>query len=328
MADRLDGPVGEEAAAQVHVHADQGDQGHDQAYVDDVNPHVPVDDPVADGSGRAVHQIVGLRIHAHGQRGRRVGQEVDPEQLGGQQRHGHARHAGLRYAQKTSEDHAAEDREDLAHVGAEQVAQELANVVEDAAALSHSLDDGGEIVVRQDHLGRFLGDLGPGDAHGHADVCGLDSRGIVDAVAGHGHDLALVLERFDDLQLVLGGHAGVDGDLGGGLPKLVRVHGIQLLASAGRLSGLDDAQVPCDSGCSKRMVAGDHDRSDAGLVSLIHRMADLSAGRVNDADHARPDQIALQSGAFLDHLVGRQANCRSMLRLFRQPVRLIRPDRA
>ena len=153
VADRLDGPVGEEAAAQVHVHADQGDQGHDQAYVDDVNPHVPVDDPVADGSGRAVHQIVGLRIHAHGQRGRRVGQEVDPEQLGGQQRHGHARHAGLRYAQKTSEDHAAEDREDLAHVGAEQVAQELTDVVEDTAALSHSLDDGCEIVVRQDHLG-------------------------------------------------------------------------------------------------------------------------------------------------------------------------------
>ena len=84
VADRLDGPVGEEAAAQVHVHADQGDHGHDQAYVDDVDPHVPVDHPVVDGSGRAIHQIVGLRVHTHGQRGGRIGQQVDPEQLGGQ----------------------------------------------------------------------------------------------------------------------------------------------------------------------------------------------------------------------------------------------------
>ena len=153
VTDRLNGSVGEEAAAQMHVHADQGDHSHDQAYIDDVNPHVPVDHPVVDGSGRAIHQIVGLRVHTHGQRGGRIGQEVDPEQLGGQQRHGHASHAGLRYAQKPCKDHSTEDREDLSHVGAEQVAQELADVVEYAPALSHSLDDGCEIVVRQDHLG-------------------------------------------------------------------------------------------------------------------------------------------------------------------------------
>ena len=173
MADGLEGAVGEEPPAQVHVHADQGDQGHDQADVDDVDPHVPIDHPIAHPAGRAVHQVVGLGVHAHGQGRGRIGQEVDPEELGGQEGDGDAQAAGLGDAQKSGEDHASEDREDLTHVGAEQVAQELADVVEDAAALAHGLDDGGEVVIRQNHLGRFLGHLGSGDPHGHAYVGGL-----------------------------------------------------------------------------------------------------------------------------------------------------------
>ena len=63
---------------------------------------------------------------------------------------------------------------------------------------AHRRDDGGEVVVGEDHLRGFLGHLGPGDAHGHADVGGLQRRRVVDAVAGHRHDLALGLERVDD----------------------------------------------------------------------------------------------------------------------------------
>ena len=51
------------------------------------------------------------------------------------------------------------DGEDLAHVRRQQVAQELLDVVEDHPALPDRGDDGGEVVVGEDHLGRFLGDL-------------------------------------------------------------------------------------------------------------------------------------------------------------------------
>ena len=68
----------------------------------------------------------------------------------------------------------------------QQVAQELADVVEDHATLAYGGHDGGEVVVRQNHLGALLGHFGAGDAHGHADVRGLDCRGIVHTVAGHG----------------------------------------------------------------------------------------------------------------------------------------------
>ena len=53
MADGLEEAVGEEFAAQVHVDTDQGHQGHDQADIDDVDPHVPVDHPARGRSNRS-----------------------------------------------------------------------------------------------------------------------------------------------------------------------------------------------------------------------------------------------------------------------------------
>ena len=79
-----------------------------------------------------------------------------------------------------------------------------------AAALAHRRDDGGEVVVGQDHVGRLLGDVGAGDAHRDADVGRLQRRRVVDAVAGHRDDVAVGLQRVDDAQLVLRRDARVD----------------------------------------------------------------------------------------------------------------------
>ena len=81
-------------------------------------------------------------------------------------------------------------------------------------AVLHRLDDGGEVVVGEDHGGGVLGHLGAGDAHGHADVRLLQGGGVVDAVAGHGHQGALLLPGADDADLMLRGHPGIDGDFG------------------------------------------------------------------------------------------------------------------
>ncbi len=49
-------------------------------------------------------------------------------------------------------------------------------------------------------------------AKGAADVGSPEGGGVVDAVAGHGDDAAFFLPGLDDTELVLRGHAGVDGD--------------------------------------------------------------------------------------------------------------------
>src|SRR5690606_21445834 len=97
------------------------------------------------------------------------------------------------------------------HVAAQQVADELADVVVDAAAFLHRGDDGGVVVVGQHHVRGFPGDVGARAAHGDADV-GLFHRGrVVDAVTGHGHDLPGPPQRPHDAQLVVGRDAGEHG---------------------------------------------------------------------------------------------------------------------
>ncbi|MDQ1620206.1 MAG: hypothetical protein QOE19_2775 [Actinomycetota bacterium] len=49
------------------------------------------------------------------------------------------------------------------------IADELANVIENDAALAHGADDGREVVVLQHYVSGILGDVGAHDAHGDAD---------------------------------------------------------------------------------------------------------------------------------------------------------------
>ena len=103
--------------------------------------------------------------------------------------------------------------------------------------------DRGKVVVGQDHVGGFFGDIGAGDAHGHADVGSLERRGIVDAVAGHRDHLPVGLERLDDAQLVLGADTRIDRVLAHRLQQLVIVHRLQLGPAHCRGTRLDDAQL-------------------------------------------------------------------------------------
>ena len=110
-------------------------------------------------------------------------------------------------------------------------------------AVLHRLDDGGEVVVGEDHGGGVLGHLGAGDAHGHADVRLLQGGGVVDAVAGHGHQGALLLPGADDADLMLRGHPGIDGDFGDELLEFLLAHLFHHSAFHGFGAGGEDADL-------------------------------------------------------------------------------------
>ena len=60
----------------------------------------------------------------------------------------------------------------------------------------------------ENHVRRFFGDVVAAQSHGDADVGFLERRGVVDAVAGDGDDLAHLFQLRDDAQLMFGGDAG------------------------------------------------------------------------------------------------------------------------
>ena len=63
-----------------------------------------------------------------------------------------------------------EHAEDSGHISGQQELDGVLDVAVHVASVGHRFDDGGEIVVRQNHGGRVLGYLSAGDAHGHADI--------------------------------------------------------------------------------------------------------------------------------------------------------------
>ena len=150
---------------------------------------------------------------------------------------------------------------------AEDVDDEFAYVGVHGAAEFDRGDDGCEGVIQEHHDRCFAGYVGPGDAHGHADVSLLERGGIVDAVSGCGDDLAEVLESSDDALFVLEPdpgehHLRMEGELVG---ELGDAHRLELLAPdhAGTGTG-DDADAPGDGFGGYSVVACDHGDPDAG----------------------------------------------------------------
>ena len=79
-------------------------------------------------------------------------------------------------------------------VDGDDIGHRLAQVVEDAAAQAHGLDDRVERVIQQHHRRRLARDIRAASAHRDADVRRFEGGGVVHAVAGHGDDLAIGLE--------------------------------------------------------------------------------------------------------------------------------------
>ena len=244
---------------------------------------------------RAVEQVLGPRarrarhrprlgtLRPQSHRGDLIGAEVDRDHLHDDQRQRH-RAAG---------DAPHQERDELADVGGEVVADEAAHVVVDGAALLYGRDDRREVVVEQDEVGGLLGDVGAA-AHRDADVGVLEGRRVVHAVAGHGHDLAGVPQDRREPQLLLGVDARED-DVAFAQP------GPQLAVVDGRELGPGDhVRVPVDQAdpAGDRLggaaaVARDHDEPDPGAAAAADRVRHLGTRRVDHPDEAEELEIAL-----------------------------------
>ncbi len=187
------------------------------------HPHendAPDQHPVQDGRigdpGRPLHDAVFLGLEGQHQTQKHGGGHVDPQDLHRQDGQSHAREDG------------GQDDQSLAQVGGKRPGDELGQVVEHPAAFLDRSLDGGEVVVGEDHVGRFFGHLGAGDAHGHSDVRLPQGGSVVDPIARHGHDVAPALQRVHQAQLLLGGDAGEHGGLFGRVDEIGVADGGQL----------------------------------------------------------------------------------------------------
>ena len=279
--------IGDVDVAHVKVHAHkearQHQHGDDQTLDHAVQTHIAGKDTVLGVARLALHNVALGVLHAQRERGETVGNQVHPQQL-------------HRLEDGKADERGDKHREDLGKVGRKQELDDLADVVVDATALFAGTDDGGEVVVGKHHVGDVLGDIGTGDAHAHADVGALDGRGVVDAVARHGHDLVARLPSLDDAGLVLGLDAGVHAVVLDVRVELLFAHAIEVGTGDGLAAIGDDAQLLGNGHGGVDMVARNHDGADTGVVRLADGVGDLGADRVNHAGQATEDQVMLERG--------------------------------
>ena len=279
--------IGDVDVAHVKVHAHkearQHQYGDDQALDHAVQAHIAGKDAVLGVARLALHDVALGILHAQRERGEAVGNQVHPQQL-------------HRLEDGKADERGDEHREHLGKVGRKQELDDLADVVVDAATLFASTDDGGEVVVGEHHVGDVLGNVGTGDAHANADVGALDGRGIVDAVARHGHDLVARLPGLDDAGLVLRLDAGVHAVVLDVRVEFLVAHAIEVGTGDGLAAIGDDTQLLGDGHGGVDVVARNHDGANTGVVRLADSVGHLGTDRVDHAGQAAEDQVVLERG--------------------------------
>src|SRR5215217_670937 len=283
--------LGEIAARGAEVPEDEdphGPGGHQEADQDGPEEDEPVQDLAFRVERRPAHYVGLLGLEGQGEAEGDRGDQVDPEYLHG--RYGQER---LTRGGHREERHGEQDDQGLPQVRRKEERQGFADVVVDPAALLHGRRDRGEVVVGEDDVRRLLGDVGAGYPHRDSYVRLLEGGGVVDAVAGHRRDLAVLLQGAHEVYLVLGGDAGEDVCVGGDLPQHLFGEPVELAPgySAVRLFLADQPDLATYGGGGAGVVARDHLDGYTRVVARGDRVYGLLARWIG---HPRePEQLEL-----------------------------------
>ena len=263
------------------------DGGHDTAVGHDLEPAKPGNHCLIQGPRRPHHDVAFRWLDAERERRQAVGDEVQPENL------------NCGEGRRPARDGRHKHQEHLAGVARQEIVHELLDVVVDAPPLLDGRHDRGEVVVGEHHVGRLAGDVRAADAHRNPDVSGLHRRGIVDAVAGHRHDMAEALQRPHDSQLLLGRHTRVDHRVGGDSPERGVVERVDLRPSDGPRGRDGEAELAPHRQGRGGMVTGDHHRPDAGRAAPSDRRLRLLARWIDHTDEPNKHELPLDPGGII-----------------------------
>ena len=151
------------------------------------------------------------------------------------------------------------------------------------------MGDGGEVVVGEHHLRRFLGGLGAAVAHRHPDVRPFQRRRVVDAVAGHCHRQTSGLQRLDQAQLMQRAGSGVDVGISRPSGQCLVVELVQIAAGRDDV-GVGQADRPSNRRSRAGVIARDHLHPNAGVVAACDGFHGLPSWRIGEPEHPQQRQ--------------------------------------
>ena len=258
--------------------------GDERAGDDDALQHAARDDAGVAAGGPAVHKIVSNRLHTERQRGWAIHDDVDPQQL----------QCGERRGQTTEQRGEYHDHRRQVH--GELELDESLEILVNATAPVHGLDNGGKGIVQHHDIAGFLGHLGAGDAHGDAHVRVLDGGRVVDAVAGHRHHIALGFQSVHHAHLDNRRAAGDHADAADFAGQFLVAHFLDLARLDGDMPLVQNAEFVGDGRGGHDVVAGEHLELDARLAAALHGTGHILAQGIHDGHEAIEHHAGFQIG--------------------------------
>lgn len=149
----------------------------EERHVDDVLGHLAGDDEVILVLRIAQQQGVTGLLSGEGQRGERVHDHVDPEELNSLQR-------GL------LEQDSTDDGEDQGvHIDGQLELEETLDVIIDISTPRASFDDRSETIINNDNVSSLLAHSSTSLTHTEADICLGKGHSIIGSISSYSHDL-------------------------------------------------------------------------------------------------------------------------------------------
>lgn len=242
----------------------------EEALIGNIKPESPGKNPVLCTARLAAHQIGFALFHAECKSREAVGNQVDPKQVHRLQNH---------EAEKRSQEHA----EHLAHIGAEQELDGLADVIINAAAFANRANNGGEIIICKHHVSNVFRYIRSSDSHADTDICAFDAGCIVHAIAGHGCDAAMLTPSINNAYFVFRLHAGIYAVMVDRAAEFLVADVIELSSGNGLAFVREYTELLCDCNRSVTVVAGNHHRADARGAAFFNCCLNFGADGI---DHA------------------------------------------
>ena len=155
------------------------------------------------------------------------------------------------------------------------------DVVVDRTTTTHSLNDGGEVVVSQNHVAGFLGDFGSGDAHCHADISSTKCSGVVYAIASHCNDFAVCSKRLNNAHFVLGRDARTNSNRSNAFCEFFVRHRLEVVT---RHDLALDSQLRGDRSGGHCVISRNHLHVDASAMAQRNCITSFGSRRIDDSD--------------------------------------------
>ena len=261
--------------------AGKGEKSNDRALNKAVKANATRKDSILGIARLALHNAWFSLLGSHSKRRQRVGNQVNPQKVG-------------RLKNSKANQGCNKDGNNLCKVGAQEELDTLTNVVVDASSLFTRANDGGKVIVSQNHICNALSNIGTSNAHTNTNISAFNGRSIINAVTCHGRNHALLAPGINNADLVLRLNTCINANCLNTLLKLFVRNLIKLCAGNCLRAIGNNAQLNRNSNGRINVIACNHNGTHTSTMRLCNSTLNLRTNWVNHAGKSNKDHVMLK----------------------------------